>query len=58
MFVCVCVYAEIGSFQSIGIADFKSNVIKFINVLVLSGKGNAFEKGTSAKILSRNWHVS
>ena len=35
--VCVCVFAEIGLFHSIGRADFKSNVIKFINISVLSG---------------------
>ena len=35
--VCVCVFAEIGLFHSIGRADFKSIVVKFINISVLSG---------------------
>ena len=35
--VCVCVFAEVGLFQSIGKADFKSHVIKFMNISVLSG---------------------
>ena len=53
-------FAEIGLFHSIGRADFKSNVIKFINISVLSGtfedegaeRGNKFPRRTKILVQS------